>query len=138
MDKLEKCKTCSKHVHDVEVREDESWKNILERIIQASGIASNKEFYIFHDIDYIYRAELNSKGELEIKNAIEKDLKTFDNTIVNAISFEQFLRWISYDHTIYIQYGNKNIMIATSLIRLDDIYYDESVSGNSSGPYPSI
>ena len=78
------------------------------------------------------------KFEKEIKNAIEKDLKTFDNTIVNAISFEQFLRWISYDHTIYIQYGNKNIMIATSLIRLDDIYYDESVSGNSSGPYPSI
>ena len=86
MDKLEKCKTCSKHVHDVEVREDESWKNILERIIQASGIASNKEFYIFHDIDYIYRAELNSKGELEIKNAIDNE-KTLEELIKNKNIF---------------------------------------------------
>ena len=77
MDKLEKCKTCSKH---------ESWKNILERIIQASGIASNKEFYIFHDIDYIYRAELNSKGELEIKNAIDNE-KTLDELIKNKNIF---------------------------------------------------
>ena len=86
MDKLEKCKTCSKHVHDVEVKEDETWKNILERIIQASGIASNKEFYIFHDIDYIYRAELNSKGELEIKNAIDNE-KTLDELIKNKNIF---------------------------------------------------
>ena len=86
MDKLEKCKTCSKHVHDVEVNENESWKNILERIIQASGIASNKEFYIFHDIDYIYRAELNSKGELEIKNAIDNE-KTLDELIKNKNIF---------------------------------------------------
>ena len=86
MDKLEKCKTCSKHVHDVEVNENESWKNILERIIQASGIASNKEFYIFHDIDYIYRAELNSKGELEIKNAIDNE-KTLDELIKNKSIF---------------------------------------------------
>ena len=86
MDKLEKCKTCSKHVHDVEVNENESWKNILERIIQASGIASNKEFYIFHDIDYIYRAELNSKGELEIKNAIDNE-KTLEELIKNKNIF---------------------------------------------------
>ena len=80
------------------------------------------------------------KYEKEIKSAIEKDLKTFDNSIQNSITFEQFIRWISYDHTIYIQYGSKNISIATSLIKLDDIYYDETITGgnNSSGPYPSI
>ena len=66
------------------------------------------------------------KFEKEIKTSIEKDLKTFDNSITNVVTCEQFYRWISYDHTIYIQYGSKNIMIATSLIRLDDINYEES------------
>ena len=77
------------------------------------------------------------KFEKEIKTAIDKDLKTFDNSITNVVTFEQFYRWISYDHTIYIQYGSKNIMIATSLIRLDDIHYEESPAGPG-GAYPSM
>ena len=78
------------------------------------------------------------KYEREISNAIDRDLREFDPNVGNSITFEQFLRWISIDHTIYIQYGNKNIMIATSLIRLDDIYYDENSIGGSNGPYPSF
>jgi Ca2+-binding EF-hand superfamily protein len=78
------------------------------------------------------------KYEREISNAIDRDLREFDPNVGNSITFEQFLRWISIDHTIYIQYGNKNIMIATSLIRLDDIYYDENAIGGSNGPYPSF
>ena len=78
------------------------------------------------------------KYEREISNAIDRDLREFDPNVGNSITFEQFLRWISIDHTIYIQYGNKNIMIATSLIRLDDIYYDENAVGGSNGPYPSF
>jgi Ca2+-binding EF-hand superfamily protein len=66
------------------------------------------------------------KFEKEIKNAIDRDLKDFDPNVTNAITFEQFIRWINADHTIYIQYGSKNIMIATSLIKLDDIYYDQT------------
>ena len=77
------------------------------------------------------------KFEKEIKTAIEKDLKTVDNSITNVVTFEQFYRWISYDHTIYIQYGSKNIMIATSLIRLDDIQYEEGPTGPG-GAYPSV
>lgn len=78
------------------------------------------------------------KFEKEIRNAVDRDLKEFDPNVGNSITFEQFLRWISIDHTIYIQYGTKNIMIATSLIRLDDIYYDENAIGGSNGPYPSF
>ena len=78
------------------------------------------------------------KFQKEIYNAIDRDLKDFDPNVTNSITFEQFLRWISIDHTIYIQYGSKNIMIATSLIRLDDIYYDESGIGSNTGAYPSI
>ena len=55
MDKLEKCKVCSKHVHIVKVEENEIWKNIFERIIQTSGIKANQEYSVFHHSDYIYR-----------------------------------------------------------------------------------
>ena len=43
------------------------------------------------------------KFQKEIYNAIDRDLKDFDPNVTNSITFEQFLRWISIDHTIYIQ-----------------------------------
>ena len=77
------------------------------------------------------------KFEKEIRNAIDKDLRDFDPNIGSSITFEQFLRWISIDHTLYLQYGGKNTMIATSLLRLDDINYDDTKTGNS-GSYPGF
>ena len=68
------------------------------------------------------------KFEKEVKEYIEKDLKNFLPNITTSISFEQFKRWISQDHNIYVSYGNKNITIATSLLRLDDIRYEEDSS----------
>lgn len=79
------------------------------------------------------------KFQKEIYNAIDRDLKDFDPNVTNSITFEQFLRWISIDHTIYIQYDPKKIQIATSLIRLDDIKYDENITGGMGpGLYPNI
>ena len=78
------------------------------------------------------------KYEKEIRNAIDRDLKDFDPNIGNILTFEQFSRWISIDHTIHIQYGSKIIQIATSLIRLDDIYYDESGVGTNSRGFSGI
>lgn len=79
------------------------------------------------------------KFKKEIYNAIDRDLKDFDPNVTQSITFEQFLRWISIDHTIYIQYDTKKIQIATSLIRLDDIKYDETIAGGQgSGAYPNI
>jgi len=78
-----------------------------------------------------------SKYEKEVKTTIEKEIKTFSPNLTNIMTFSDFMRWISNDNTIYIQYGNKNISIATSLIRLDDINYEETVAGNI-GSYPSI
>ena len=77
------------------------------------------------------------KFEKEIGAAIDKDLKDFDPNVTNSITFPQFLRWISIDHTIYIKYGNKNISVATSLLRLDDIYFEDSDAGNK-GNYPNM
>jgi Ca2+-binding EF-hand superfamily protein len=79
------------------------------------------------------------KYKKEIESNIDRDLHEFDRNINDTITFEQFIRWISTDHTIYVQYGNKNIKIATSLTDLDKIYYDETVdASNTGGPYPSI
>ena len=77
------------------------------------------------------------KFEKEVKDYIEKDLRAFFSNITNSINFEQFKRWISQDHTIYVQYWNKNISIATSLIRLDDINYEESPN-NRLLNYPAV
>ena len=65
------------------------------------------------------------KYEKEIKEYVDRDIKNFFGNVTSSINFEQFKRWISQDHTIYVKYGDKNISIATSLIRLDDIRYEE-------------
>lgn len=70
--------------------------------------------------------EWAQKYEKKIKEEIEKDIKMFDTSISNTMTLEQFRKWIYNDHVIYIQYGQKNIMIATSLIKLDEINFDES------------
>ena len=78
-----------------------------------------------------------SKFEKEIKDYIDRDIKGVFPNAINRINFEQFKRWIAQDHTIYGKYGNKNISVATSLIRLDDIRYEEG-SGNKLMNYPSV
>ena len=78
-----------------------------------------------------------SKFEKEIKDYIDRDIKGVFPNAINRINFEQFKRWIAQDHTIYVKYGNKNISVATSLIRLDDIRYEEG-SGNKLMNYPSV
>ena len=77
------------------------------------------------------------KFEKEIKQYIENDIKQFIPNATNSINFEQFKRWISNDHNIYVKYGHKTATIATSLIRLDDITYEESPINNIKN-YPSI
>ena len=73
MEKLDKCKTCSKHVHTVKVEESENWKNIIERIIQTSGIKANQEYNVFHGINYIYRMTKKENGELKIMSEIDEN-----------------------------------------------------------------
>ena len=66
-----------------------------------------------------------AKKKTEIEAGLDADLKQLDPNATDFISFEKFIRWMSVDHTIYIQYGNRNLKIATSLVGLDCIYYDE-------------
>ena len=64
--------------------------------------------------------------EKKIKNGFEKDLKMFDSTINESISFEQYRKWILNHQTLYIKYGYKDFKIATSLIIFDGVEYQEN------------
>ena len=73
--KLENCKTCSKHVEMIKVEEDELWKNVLNRIIQNVDIKSNQEFKIFHKNGYICNIykENNENSDLKFESLIEEN-----------------------------------------------------------------
>ena len=62
-EKLDNCKTCSKHVEIIKVEENEIWKNTLVRIIQTSHISASQEFRIFHNNQYVYRVEKETNSE---------------------------------------------------------------------------
>ena len=66
-----------------------------------------------------------SEFEKKIKVGFEKDLKKFDSSIKDNISFEQYTKWIDEDQTLNIKYGFKNFQIATSLIIFDNVIYQD-------------
>ena len=72
-EKFEGCKTCSKHVEIIKVEESELWKNVFMKMIQATHIKSNKEFCIFHNNKYVYRAFKEKNDDVEIKIESELD-----------------------------------------------------------------
>jgi hypothetical protein len=66
------------------------------------------------------------KYEQKIKNEIEKDLmESGINTAFN-IDQETFRKWIYKDHSINIKFANLEVNIATSLIKLDEIGFDDT------------
>ena len=88
MDKLEKCKTCSKRVLIVKVEEKETWKDIFERIIQTSKINSDQGYSVFHKVDYIFKAS-KENGELKIINKIDENKKLEDLIKENKIDVKK-------------------------------------------------
>ena len=74
----------------------------------------------------------SERFELQIHSYIDKDLRENGIDPYGRMDFETFKKWIIKDHTIHLNYGGKNCDIATSLIKLDDIGFDES------NPYAKI
>lgn len=74
----------------------------------------------------------SERFELQIHSYIDKDLRENGIDPYGRMDFETFKKWIIKDHTIHLNYGGKNCDIATSLIKLDDIGFDES------NPYANI
>ena len=70
--------------------------------------------------------------EKKIREEIYKDIKLIDKNITNKMELQQFIKWISNDHSIYLNYDFIVLPIATSLIELDNIEYNCIINLNDS------
>ena len=61
------------------------------------------------------------KFEFQIKSYIDNDLRNNGIDPYKIMDFETFKNWIYKDHSLYLQYGNKSCVIATSLVKIDEI-----------------
>ena len=74
----------------------------------------------------------SERFQMQIYSYIDNDLRENGIDPYGRMDFETFKKWIIKDHTIHLNYGGKNCDIATSLVKLDDIGFDES------NPYAKI
>jgi hypothetical protein len=59
---------------------------------------------------------------------LQNDFRENGIDINKPIDYNTFQKWIYKDHNLYLTYADKSIVIATSLICLDDIGYNDSTS----------
>ena len=116
MDKLDNCKTCSKHVQIVKVEENEIWKSIFERIIQTSGIKANQEYDVFHKADYIYNATKEENGDLKCISKLDENKTLKELLENNKIDIKAVFQIIPSD--------DKNNIIKIRLKRPQDMEED--------------
>ena len=116
MDKLDNCKTCSKHVQIVKVEENEIWKSIFERIIQTSGIKANQEYDVFHKADYIYSATKEENGDLKCISKLDENKTLKELLEKNEIDIKAVFQIIPSD--------DKNNIIKIRLKRPQDMEED--------------
>ena len=66
------------------------------------------------------------KSEFKFYNDIDYDIKMLNSNLKNEMDFNTFFKWINVDHCLYLQYGFIYLTIATSLIPLDKVKFDDS------------
>lgn len=64
--------------------------------------------------------------ETKFYNELDNDIKLLNNNLQNELDYGSFMKWISVDHNLYLQYGFIYLPIATSLIVLDKIKFDDT------------
>lgn len=72
----------------------------------------------------------SSKFKQQIYKSIEMDLAESGIDLTKEITFPMFCQWVQKDHTLYLGYSGKNVKIATDLMKLELIEYDNSMEGN--------
>ena len=72
----------------------------------------------------------SSKFRQQIYKSIEMDLAESGIDLTKEITFPMFCQWVQKDHTLYLGYSGKNVKIATDLMKLELIEYDNSMEGN--------
>jgi hypothetical protein len=72
----------------------------------------------------------SSKFRQQIYKSIEMDLAESGIDFTKEITFPMFCQWVQKDHTLYLGYSGKNVKIATDLMKLELIEYENSMEGN--------
>ena len=75
----------------------------------------------------------SSKFRQQIYKSIEMDLAESGIDFTKEITFPMFCQWVQKDHTLYLGYSGKNVKIATDLMKLELIEYDNTMEGNEMG-----
>ena len=84
------------------------------------------------------------KFDKKVEQALINEFRRVNIDINKPIDYETFKKWLySDDRNLQVTYTFKNVAIATSLIGLDDVAFEESsqTSASSSGSmmrYPSL
>lgn len=75
----------------------------------------------------------SSKFRQQIYKSIEMDLAESGIDFTKEITFPMFCQWVQKDHTLYLGYSGRNVKIATDLMKLELIEYDNTMEGNEMG-----
>jgi hypothetical protein len=67
-----------------------------------------------------------SKFENHIRIYLTNDFRECGLDINRPLDFDTFKKWLSRDHSLKLSFAWKNVTIATSLIVLDEIGFDDS------------
>ena len=68
-----------------------------------------------------------SKSESKISIYLQNEFRSMGINIDSPISYEVIEKWIYKDHNIYLNYSTFSIIIATSLIHLDDVEFVDNL-----------
>lgn len=85
-----------------------------------------------------------NKYETNLNIYLQNDFRENNLDINKPIDFDIFSKWLLKDHNLYLNYADKSIVIATNLMGLDEVGFNDSGSSNSSNnnadnySYPSF
>ena len=99
------------------------FKHILWQVQKEKNNFQNKGLPIVN----MNQIELwSERFKAQIQSYIDNDLRENGIEPYSKMDFETFKTWIYKDHVIHLNYGGKTCDIATSLIQLDEIGFDEN------------
>ena len=99
------------------------FKHILWQVQKERNNFQNKGLPIVN----MNQIELwSERFKAQIQSYIDNDLRENGIEPYSKMDFETFKTWIYKDHVIHLNYGGKTCDIATSLIQLDEIGFDEN------------
>ena len=98
----------------------EGFKALHEFIVLNSKTLKSKKVPIPTENQLVNWAK---NYEKKIRDEIYKDIKLMDKNIGNKMELNQFKKWITVDHSIYLNYDFIVLPIATSLVELNNIEY---------------